>query len=290
MRYEGDIFRPPSEAYSLLVQVTIGCSHNTCTFCSMFRNKKFRVRDVNEVIEDLVDARQRYRYVERIFLCDGDALCLSNDKLMLILKVVQKLFPECKRVNVYGNTIDVLAKTPEELKELYENGVKIVYLGAESGSDKILKAINKGSTSAEIIEAVKRLEVAGIKASVSMISGLGGKENWEEHAIESGRVITEMNASYVAMMTLRILPDAPMYKTVQQGELTLLEPTEVMQELYLMLKNSNPTGPTVFRSNHANNYYSLKGTLPEDQARLLATLEKVMKDKSLLKPEYLRGW
>ena len=151
MRYEGDIYRPPSEAYSLLVQVTIGCTHNSCTFCSMFKDKKFRVRDVSEVIEDLEDARRTYRYVERIFLCDGDALCLSNRRMLIILKKIEELFPECQRVNVYGNAIDVLHKSVDELRELRDHGVKMIYIGAESGSEKVLRDVNKGVTGVELV-------------------------------------------------------------------------------------------------------------------------------------------
>ena len=153
MRYVGDIYRPPSEAYSLLVQVTIGCSHNKCTFCSMFKDKRFRVRDVSEVIEDLEMARRTYRRVDRIFLCDGDALCLANSKLMVILEKIRELFPECQRVSVYGSAKDVLRKTPEELTELRENGIEMIYLGAESGSARVLEAVNKGVTPQQLIEA-----------------------------------------------------------------------------------------------------------------------------------------
>lgn len=185
MRYEGNIYRPPSEAYSLIIQVTIGCTHNACTFCSMFKDKKFRVREVEEVIKDLETARMYYRRVEKIFLADGDALCLSNNKMNIILEKIKELFPECKRVGVYGTPRDVLAKSREELEELRDNGIGIIYIGAESGSPKVLELVNKGSTREEIIEAVKKIEAAGIKASVTFISGLGGPELIEEHAVDT---------------------------------------------------------------------------------------------------------
>ncbi len=146
MRYEGDIYRPPSEAYSLLVQVTIGCTHNKCTFCKMYKDKKFRVRSLDEVLEDLAWARKQYRRVERMFLCDGDALALSNNRLMPILQYISENFPECQRVTVYGRATDVLKKTDEEMRELYEAGLTMVYIGAESGSDKVLKDVCKGET------------------------------------------------------------------------------------------------------------------------------------------------
>ncbi|MCI7412289.1 radical SAM protein [Hornefia butyriciproducens] len=288
MRYEGDIYRPPSEAYSLLVQVTVGCTHNKCTFCSMFKNKRFHLRNMDEVMEDLEEARKLYRYVERIFLCDGDALCLSNRKLLVILQKIQELFPECRRVNVYGNAADVLHKTPEELRELYENGVRMIYIGAESGSEKVLKDVCKGVTGAQLIEAVHKIEDSGIQASVTFISGLAGKDGWREHAIESGRMISRMNASYVALLTLMVEPAAPLYEKIQSGEFRLLSPEEVIAETYLMIENMNPEKPCVFRSNHASNYLSLKGTLPEDKEAMLAKLRRAMKDSGMLKDERFR--
>ncbi|MBQ1472092.1 radical SAM protein [Eubacterium sp. AB3007] len=288
MRYEGDIFRPPSEAYSLLVQVTIGCTHNKCTFCSMFKDKKFRVRDVQEVFEDLEDARRTYRYVERVFLCDGDALCLSNNRMLPILDKVRELFPECKRVNVYGNAKDVLHKTLDELKELREHGLEMVYLGAESGSDKVLQDICKGVNAEQLIEAVHKIEYAGIKASVTFISGLAGKAGWREHAIETGKMVSRMNASYVALLTLMLDPRAPITGQIQRGELELLSPEEVVAETYLMLEHMNPTKPCVFRSNHASNYLSLKGNLPQDKEKLMAKLRRAMEDTDMLKDERFR--
>ncbi|MDD5922251.1 MAG: radical SAM protein [Eubacteriales bacterium] len=289
MRYEGDIYRPPSEAYSLLVQVTVGCTHNTCTFCSMFKDKRFHVRKIEEVLEDLEDARRRYRYIERMFLCDGDALCLKNEKLLVILDKIRELFPETRQVNIYGNAIDVNHKTDDELRELRDHGVRIVYIGAESGSDKVLKAVNKGSTRAEIIRAVQRIEAAGLKASVTFISGLAGKEGWEDHAVESGTMITEMNASYVALLTLIVDPRAPISQEIESGKLHLLTPIEVLQETKLLLEHANPEKSCVFRSNHASNYVNLAGNLPEDRDGMIQALDRALADPSLLRSEYLRG-
>ncbi|MDO5303731.1 MAG: radical SAM protein [Clostridia bacterium] len=289
MRYEGDIYRPPSEAYSLLIQVTIGCSHNKCTFCSMFKDKKFRVRNVDEVMEDLEMARKTYRRVDRIFLCDGDALCLANYKLVAILDKIKELFPECQRVSVYGSAKDVLRKTPEELKELYDKGIEMIYLGAESGSAKVLEAINKGVTPEQLIEAVHKIEASGIKASVTFISGLAGKAGWQEHAVETGKMITEMNASYVSLLTLMLDPRAPITEQIRSGELELLSGEEVVAETYLMLKNANPTKPCVFRSNHASNYVSLRGDLPRDKELMLSKLKLAMENTGMLKDERFRA-
>ncbi len=289
MRYEGMIYRPPSEAYSLLVQVTIGCSHNSCTFCSMYIDKQFRVRDEAEVFKDLEEARAMYSYVDRVFLCDGDALCLSTDRLVRILDKIYTLFPECERVNVYGNTIDVLAKTPEELSMLAEHGMKMVYLGAESGDPAVLKAIRKGSTREEIIAAVQTLESSGIKTSVTFISGLAGKAGWRDHAVNTGTMITEMGASYVALLTLMLDPRTEIARQIQEGTFELLPPEEVVAETYLMLENSDPVKPCVFRSNHASNYLSLRGNLPDDKERMLAQLRNAMTDSGMLKDERFRA-
>ncbi len=288
MRYEGSIYRPPSEAYSLLVQVTIGCSHNKCTFCSMFKDKKFRVRDPKEVIEDLEMARKTYRNVDKIFLCDGDALCLTNSKLITILDKIKELFPECERVSVYGSAKDVLNKTEEELTELRSKGIGMIYLGAESGSDKVLKYINKGVNRSQLIEAVHKIENSGIKASVTFISGIAGKAGWKEHAIETGKMISEMNASYVGLLTLMLDPSAPIYEQIQNGELQLLSAEEVVAETYLLLKHANPSKECVFRSNHASNYVSLRGNLPSDKPRMMEQLKRAMEDTGLLKDERFR--
>lgn len=288
MRYEGNIYRPPSEAYSLIVQVTIGCSHNKCTFCNMFREKNFRVRNVKEVLEDLDSARRYYSRVGRIFLADGDALVLTNEKLMVILDHINKTFPECERVSIYGTPKDVLRKSHEELVQLRENGIEIIYIGAESGSDKVLKDICKGATRAELIEAVRKIEAAGIKASVTFISGMGGKADWEEHAIETGTMISEMEPSYVGLLTLMVERDVPLYEKIQSGEFQLLSAEEVVAETLLMLKHTNVSKKCVFRSNHASNYVSLKGDLPNDRESMMEMLRRAMKDHNMFKDERFR--
>ena len=288
MRYVGDIYRPPSEAYSLLVQVTIGCSHNKCTFCNMFKEKQFKVRNPEEVLEDLAWARSHYSRVERIFLCDGDALCLANHKLIRILDYIRENFPECGRVTTYGRATDALRKTDEELRELREHGMTMVYRGAESGSARVLEMVNKGETREQLIQGVKRLENAGIKTSVTFISGLAGPDMWEEHAIETGKMIAEMNASYVSLLTLMLQPPAPMLEDYRSGKFKLLSPEEVLAETCLMLKYAKPSKPCVFRSNHASNYVSLRGNLPADNENMIASLKRCMEDRGLLKDERFR--
>lgn len=289
MRYEGDIYRPPSEAYSLLVQVTIGCTHNKCTFCKMFKDKKFRVRKLEEVLEDLAWARAKYRSVPRIFLCDGDALALSNNRLMPILNYIKNNFPECERVSIYGRASDVLKKTDEEMQELLDAGLTMVYIGAESGSDKVLKDVCKGETRQQLIDGVKRIEACGMQASVTFISGLAGKDGWEEHAIETGTMISEMEPSYVGLLTLIVEHNVPMAKDIESGKLQLLSPEEVMAETLLMLKHTNVTKKCVLRSNHASNYVSLRGDLPYDKEAMMNTLRRAMENKNMFKDERFRA-
>lgn len=289
MRYEGNIFRPPSEAYSLLVQVTVGCTHNKCTFCSMYKDKKFHIRKLQDVLDDLKWARAHYRRVERIFLCDGDALALSNNRLMPILEFIKENFPECDRVSVYGRATDVLHKTDEEMEELYRAGITMVYIGAESGSDKVLKEINKGENRQELIDGVRRIEACGMQASVTFISGLAGKDGWEDHAVQTGTMISEMSPSYVGLLTLMIDPDVPIAKDIESGRLQLLSPEEIMAETLLMLQNTNVSKKCVFRSNHASNYLSLRGNLPDDKDNMMGLLRQAMDNHDMFKDERFRA-
>ncbi|NLY81722.1 MAG: radical SAM protein [Clostridiales bacterium] len=288
MRYEGNIYRPPSEAWSLLIQVTVGCSHNKCTFCSMYKDKQFHLRKMEDILEDIEMARKTYRSVEKIFICDGDAMCLSNEKLLIVLGKINELFPECKRVGIYGSANDILRKSDEELVELKKAGIGIVYLGAESGNEEVLKAVEKGVTGDQLIEAVQRCEASGIKCSVTFISGMGGKKAWKEHAIDTGKMISKMNASYVSLLTLMLDPAAPIYDDIQNGDFELMSAEEIIGETYLLVQNTNPTKTCVFRSNHASNYISLRGNLPQDKEVLLKQLKRAMEDNGLLKDERFR--
>ncbi len=289
MRYEGNIFRPPSEAYSLLLQVTVGCTHNRCTFCSMYKDKKFHIRRQEDILEDLAWARSHYRRVERIFLCDGDALALKNDRLMPILEYIGRYFPECERVTSYARATDILRKTDGELEQLFRAGMNMVYVGAESGSDEVLAAINKGETRAQLIEAVRRAEACGIRASVTFISGLAGKAGWEDHAVQTGTMISEMEPSYVGLLTLMVDPGVPIAEEIRQGRLQLLSPEEVLAETLLMLENISVHRECVFRSNHASNYLSLKGTLPQDRDSMIRHIRRGMEDSGMLKDERFRA-
>ncbi len=288
MRYEGSIYRPPSEASSLIVQVTVGCSHNQCTFCGMYKGEQFRIRGMEDILTDLGRARRIYSHVERIFLADGDALVLQNGDLLKILKAIATLFPECKRVGVYGSPQNILRKTEDELAKLHLNGIGIIYIGAESGSDKILKKIKKGCTAEQLISAVKKIEDSGIKASVTFISGLGGKENWQEHGIKTGEMISLMEPSYVGLLTLMVEQGTELYSDICKGRFSLLSPEQTIREAALMLKNIDVARSCMFRSNHASNYLALKGNLPDDKDALLEQLKMAGACPSLLKEERFR--
>lgn len=288
MRYEGAIYRPPSEAYSLIIQLTIGCARNTCTFCSMFKDKRFRVRVLEEVIEDLVAARQYYPdgTVKRVFLADGDALIVKTADLLLILAKIRELFPEAERVSAYGAPADVLGKTDEELKLLREAGLQMVYMGAESGDDEVLKQVKKGVTSTQIIAAGQKLKKAGIITSVTFISGLGSTARLNEHALATAQAISAMNPEYVGFLTLMLEPGTPLYEQERRGEFRLLEPADIVTELKILIENIDSPG-TVFRSNHASNYISLKGTFNQDREQMLQDIQEAL-DSSRYKPESYR--
>lgn len=289
MRYEGAVYRPPSEAGSLIIQLTIGCARNTCRFCSMYKAKKFRIRPLQDVVEDIRESREYYKdyLVRRVFLADGDALICKTDDLLYIMGVVKDLFPENERISMYGAPKDILLKSHEDLVRLREAGLEMVYVGAESGDDAVLKYVDKGATHAEIAEAGQRLKAAGIKVSVTLISGLGGKEHLVNHAVNSAKLINEMNPDYVGFLTLMLEPDAPMYEDLQKGEFNFLKPKEVFEELKLFINNVDSEG-TVFRSNHASNYISLGGEFNKDKDALLRKIEEAEKN-NIHKPEYYRG-
>jgi len=283
MRYEGDIYRPPSEAYSLIIQATIGCTHNACTFCESFKAKKFRLKPYEAVLEDLQEARRYYRRVERVFFADGDALCMTAEKFLRLLGAVRELFPECERVGVYGRASNILSKSAGELEQLRDAGLGIVYIGAESGSDEVLRRVNKGESTGQIIESVQKAENAGIQTSVTFILGLGSTELMAEHAAKTGEMISAMGASYVGLLTLLLSPAAPLYSDTLTGKFTLLSPLETVDELEIILEHTNCEKETILRSNHASNWLVLKGTLPHDKERMLSQIRAAKTDSSVLR-------
>ena len=288
MRYYGAVYRPPSEAYSLIVQVTYGCSHNTCAFCSMYKEKRFALRPLEEVLEDFHMARQRYRHVDKVFLADGDALVRKASELYTILDTVWELFPECQRVTSYASPASIRIRTDEELQTLRAKGLTMVYMGLESGSDEVLKLMRKGHSAAEIIEMGQKVRRNGIALSVTAITGLGGPELLEQHAIETARAFNAMNPEYIGMLTLMVEPGTPLYDWVHDGKFQLLTQPQVLEETRLLVENLDSPG-SVFRMNHASNYLVLKGTLNGDQEAMLRTIDAAEHDLSRLRPESWRG-
>ena len=288
MRYYGSVYRPPSEAYSLIVQVTYGCSHNTCAFCSMYREKRFALRPLEEVLEDFRMAREAYRRVGRVFLADGDALIRKAEELYTILDTVRELFPECERVTCYASPASIRVRTEEELQTLREKNLTMVYMGLESGSDAVLKRMRKGHSAEEIIRMGQKVRECGIALSVTGITGLGGPKLLEEHARETAKAFNAMNPEYIGMLTLMVEPGTPLYDWVQAGTFQLLDQSQVLRETRLLVEALDSPG-SVFRMNHASNYLSLRGTLNADRSSMLAEIERAEQDLSRLRPEAWRA-
>ena len=288
MRYFGSVYRPPSEARSLIVQVTYGCSHNTCAFCSMYKAKKFTLRPMEEILEDFRMARQAYSKVGRIFLADGDALIRPAVDLERILEVIGELFPECERVTCYASPSSVHKRTSEELKRLRERNLTMVYMGLESGCDEVLKRMRKGHTAADIVAAGQKINAAGIDLSVTAISGLGGVELWREHAMDTAAALSAMKPAYIGLLTLMVEPGTPLYDWVEKGQFQLLDSHQVLEETALLVAQLDCEG-AVFRMNHASNYLTLKGTLNEDKQALLKRIHSAMSGRTDLRPEYFRA-
>lgn len=288
MRYEGIVYRPPSEARSLIVQLTVGCAHNRCTFCTMYKDKVFRIRSREEIFQDFKDAASAYGgAVKRIFLADGDALVIKTAVLSDILKFAKKCFPEAERISAYGTPLDVLRKTEAELIQLQKDGLKLVYMGAESGNQTVLEHICKGVTKDQIIEAGQKLKRCGIGVSVTLISGLGGKELLKEHAVDCAALISAIKPDYTGFLTLMLDDKAPITEQIKSGALTLLKPEDILEEMRLFLRHVDSEG-TVFRSNHASNYIVLKGTLNKDIPYMLRYLDEI-EEEGRFRPERFRA-
>ena len=273
---EGMVFRPPSEARSLILRVTIGCAHNECTFCGMYRDVKFRVRPMTEIAALISQAARYYPDARRVFLADGDALVLKNDKLLEIMKMVTDAFPKLQRITCYGGPKDILRKTPEELEALKKAGLQIIYLGIESGDDEVLADCRKGATAEEMIAAGQRVVASGIKLSTMVILGLGGREKSMQHALNSAKVVSAINPTMLSALTLMLQEGTPLRAAADRGEFHPLSPFELLQELRLMLENINVTSPCIFRSNHVSNFLPLAGTLPQDKEQLLIDTDTVL--------------
>ena len=283
MHYSGAVYRPPSEAYSLIVQVTVGCSHNKCAFCNMYKAKQFSITPIAQVMEDLRWARSKYDRIERIFLADGDALILPTEHLLGILDFIREEIPECERVATYASPRSILGKTPEDLKKLRQAGLSMAYLGLETGNETLLQKINKGVTVAQQIECGRKLKEAGMTLSVTAINGLSGSNgDWEAHAVDTAHALNAMRPDFIALLTLRIYTGTPMAQWIQEGSLVMPQPMELIRETRLFLSEIDCPG-AVFRSNHASNYLVLKGTLNQDREALIAQCDAALRGEAQLR-------
>ena len=283
MHYSGAVYRPPSEARSLIVQCTLGCSHNKCAFCTMYKDKKLSINPIEQVLSDLDEARAYGRYIEKIFLADGDALILPMDYLLTVLDYIRDHFPTCKRVAAYATTKAIMRKTDDELRTLREHGLGIVYIGLESGNEELLKKFCKGVTAEEIVLNAIRCKQAGIATSVTAINGMAGANgDWQAHAIDTAKAVSRMKPDYIAFLTLRVYSGTPLHDWIASGEFKMMEPPELMRETRLFLEHIDSDG-SVFRSNHASNYLPLGGTLNRDREVLIHTIDEALDGKVRLR-------
>ncbi len=284
--------RPPSEAQSLLLPVTIGCSHNKCTFCGTYTGVKFRIRHLEDIKQSIEGVTQNYsRSVRRVFLENGDALIAPQHILVATVKYLNERFPYLERIGVYATPQAALIKSIGELKELRELGIKIAYLGVESGDEETLQRVQKGVNYAQMVEAGRKLKKAGIITSVMVILGLGGVEGSEKHALETARILTDIDPDFVGALTLLIMHGTSLYKDWEEGKFSLISPFQSLTELRIIVESSNFTN-CFFTANHPSNYLPIKVRLPEQKAEIIKMLDYVLarKDISQLRPEFVRAF
>ncbi|MFH2059967.1 MAG: radical SAM protein [Pseudomonadota bacterium] len=288
MQYEGMVIRPPSEANSILLQVTLGCSHNKCTFCGTFRGKRFDIKKDDIIFEDIEFARRHCKHQNRLFICDGDAMIIPQKRLVNILNRINERLPWVTRIGLYANTKSIGLKSCEQLKELNSLGVKIAYMGLESGDDRILKEIRKGADSHKMIKMGKKVRAAGIQLSLTVLLGLGGKERSREHAMETGRVLSAIDPEYVGALSLMLVPGSELYDAHKKGEFKVISAEQMLEELGLMISFTHLTNG-LFHANHASNYLPIRAKLPQDKEKTLELISQALKGKVALKPEHMRA-
>ena len=300
MRYEPPIFRPPSEAHSYILQATIGCSWNNCTYCQMYRTKSFRVRPLEDTLEDIEMAAVAHGdRVEKVFVADGDALVLDMDHWRAILPALRAAFPRLRQVSCYAMASNILAKTPSDLRELRESGLTLLYIGPESGDEATLRRLAKQPRpdgaprdAAYIYDAhvgaAAHARGAGMKLSAIFLLGAGGVERSAEHAAASARLATDMDPDYLAALTLTVVEGTPLARTKDRLGWTLPDKRTLLGELRTFVDGARPTR-ALFRTNHASNYLPLGGTLPRDRARIVATIDQALSGAIPLRPEWSRG-
>ncbi|MDP8292765.1 MAG: radical SAM protein [Candidatus Orphnella occulta] len=288
MSVVGPVIRPPAEADSFLLQVTLGCSSDSCSFCGAYKRKTFCVKDREEITADINWHARRNQYARRVFLMDGDALVLANSKLVPILEELDAAFPRLTRISSYANGSNITRKNDYELEELYKHKLSLIYMGLESGNQAVLDRCGKSSSAEEMIEAVNKAAKVHIKSSVIVLLGLGGKKHSEEHVKDTAEALNRMQPRYLSFLSLMVIPKTPLAEEVRRGKFKELNSSELLKESYDIIKGLN-LKRTIFRSNHASNYLALEGAFPKGKMKLLNTLESAIDGEIKLKPEILRG-
>jgi len=288
MHYEGNIIRPPSEANSILLQVTVGCSHNKCTFCGTYAGERFKIKPDTIIQEDIAFAAQYCRRQRRVFLCDGDALILPMPRLLSILAILEKNLPWVTRVGAYANAKSLKMKTAEELQELRSHGLRILYMGLESGDDVTLKKIKKGATSETMIAMGRKAKDAGIKLSLTVLLGLAGRSRSLQHAEATGRALSAIDPDYIGALSLMLIPGTPLHQDYENGVFELLNSDEMLRELRAMIAATH-LSRGLFHANHASNYLPIRARLPKEKANTLELIDKALAGDVALRPEWARA-
>ncbi|MBN1627021.1 MAG: radical SAM protein [Deltaproteobacteria bacterium] len=288
MHYEGYCIRPPSESDSILLQVTLGCSHNKCTFCGSYKAKRFAIKNNDIILSDILYASKHFQRQDRLFLMDGDALIIPQERIVWILDRIREHLPWVKRVGSYANTKGINRKSPEDLTELREKGLGILFLGVETGDDDIRQKIRKGSDSAHCVEMGRKVKDAGIKLSVTVLLGIAGVEISLEHAKATGELLSRMDPDYIGALTVMLIPGTELWEEYQRGDFQLPDEEGLLRELREMILHTNIT-KGLFFSNHASNYLPLKARLPRGKQEALNLIDSALRGEIGLKPEWMRA-
>jgi radical SAM superfamily enzyme YgiQ (UPF0313 family) len=288
MHYEGYCIRPPSEANSILLQVTVGCSHNRCTFCGSYKEKRFRIKDDQTILSDILFASKYMKGQDRVFLMDGDSLIIPQERLMGILDRIKEHLPWVRRVGAYANAKGVKKKSMEELIQLRENGLGILYLGVESGDDEVLKSVNKGTSAQNLIDMGRKVREASMKLSVTVLLGIAGRKRSLEHARATGKLLGAMDPNYVGALTVMLIPGTPLHEGFTSGKFQLPTERELLLELREMIVHTDLT-MGLFFSNHASNYLPIRAKLPRGKQKALSLIDRALRGEIPLKPEWMRA-
>jgi radical SAM superfamily enzyme YgiQ (UPF0313 family) len=289
MHYEGTCIRPPPEASSILLQVTLGCSHNKCTFCGTFKDKRFQIKKDDIILSDILFASRHMKSQDHVFLMDGDALIIPQKRLMWILERIQKHLPWVKRVGAYANTKSIGMKTPQELVELRENGLSKLYLGAETGDDEIRTKINKGSSAQQCIEMGRKVKDAGIELTLTLLLGIGGKEKSLVHARATGELVSAIDPDNIALLTVILIPGTPLWKEYERGDFEIPDEQGLLMEMREMIAHTN-VSHCLLTSQHASNYLLIRSWLPEGKQEVLDMIDAALRGEIGLRPEWMRAF